>query len=603
MITAIEIENFKCIGERVRIELAPVTLLFGPNSAGKSTIIEALLYFFEILERNNVDAHETQKGGKTIDLGGFRNLVHLRDLSRSVKLKVEFEVDFLEPPPEVESFRYFYGMSENNIDDTKSAWVELEVHWNHLLEKPIIIRYEVGFDGRMAGAIIASEDGQRVEISRLNPRYWDLPTKIWFMISVDVLCTGEILVRQYIPEEKQGKFFGLLEALSPEAEILDEKIKRLLESPNEKEFLSQLTDFLDKFIQEARFNDSDFPDVWPLISPAFLVQNMTHFDTEGFDSGKIPVLRQNSALPSFDRALAIEGLDALEFFKVDLDTIEDCMTGSYLLNQIFVSPARHMRAQLRCLRFLGPVRDMPNRGFFPPSQPDDGRWAGGLGAWDTLFLTGNGLTDKVNQWLVRADRLATGFGLRRYRKIALDSVELSEATRRLRELGDHGEALERLILQAPGEIEVVLVDEKTGEYRKPHDVGTGISQILPVVVATLSEGEGLRCIEQPELHIHPRLQTSLGDLFISQIQQGEKQFLLETHSEHLLLRLLRRVRESAENELEPGLWPLRPDQLSVNYLEFGSDGMTIRQLEVNKDGDFDNDWPEGFFQERREELF
>ena len=60
MITAIEIENFKAIGERVRVELKPLTLLFGPNSAGKSTILQAIHYAHEIFERHNLDPHRTE---------------------------------------------------------------------------------------------------------------------------------------------------------------------------------------------------------------------------------------------------------------------------------------------------------------------------------------------------------------------------------------------------------------------------------------------------------------------------------------------------------------------------------------------------------------
>ncbi len=64
-LTAIELENFKGIGPRQRIELKPITLLFGPNSAGKSTILQALHYVREILERKNVDPDMTICGRTT----------------------------------------------------------------------------------------------------------------------------------------------------------------------------------------------------------------------------------------------------------------------------------------------------------------------------------------------------------------------------------------------------------------------------------------------------------------------------------------------------------------------------------------------------------
>ena len=103
---------------------------------------------------------------------------------------------------------------------------------------------------------------------------------------------------------------------------------------------------------------------------------------------------------------------------------------------------------------------------------------------------------------------------------------------------------------------------------EPADIGTGVSQLLPVVVAALDRRVKLVAVEQPELHIHPRLQTGLGDLFAygatpeaeprgiaAQLDQlmgdDARGFLIETHSEHLALRLLRRIREANESAAQP----------------------------------------------------
>lgn len=63
ILKALTLENFKGIREPVRIEFAPLTLLFGPNNAGKSTVVQALMYAREVLERNNCDVGRTQMGG------------------------------------------------------------------------------------------------------------------------------------------------------------------------------------------------------------------------------------------------------------------------------------------------------------------------------------------------------------------------------------------------------------------------------------------------------------------------------------------------------------------------------------------------------------
>lgn len=98
LITAVEIENFKGIGRPMRVEFRPITLLFGNNSAGKSTVLHALCYAYEILSHGNVDVHETDLGGDRIDLGGFRNLVHAHDPARRVRLRFELDLTDWETP-------------------------------------------------------------------------------------------------------------------------------------------------------------------------------------------------------------------------------------------------------------------------------------------------------------------------------------------------------------------------------------------------------------------------------------------------------------------------------------------------------------------------
>src|SRR5689334_1203679 len=73
-ITAVTIQNFKGIGEAagmeeaVRVDLKPITLLFGANSAGKSSVLQAMLYVREVLARRNTDPDLTQLGGEFVDL-------------------------------------------------------------------------------------------------------------------------------------------------------------------------------------------------------------------------------------------------------------------------------------------------------------------------------------------------------------------------------------------------------------------------------------------------------------------------------------------------------------------------------------------------------
>ena len=70
-----------------------------------------------------------------------------------------------------------------------------------------------------------------------------------------------------------------------------------------------------------------------------------------------------------------------------------------------------------------------------------------------------------------------------------------------------------------------------------------------------------------------------------------------------MLRLLRRIRETTEDEVPPGVIGLSPDDLSVIYVEGGDGGVRFRPLRVDREGEFIDRWPKGFFEERAEELF
>ncbi len=132
------------------------------------------------------------------------------------------------------------------------------------------------------------------------------------------------------------------------------------------------------------------------------------------------------------------------------------------------------------------------------------------------------------------------------------------------------------------------------------DVGVGISQVIPVLLAANSSRV---YIQQPELHLHPRLQAQLADVFVEQVSRAPI-FVIETHSEHFLLRLLRRIRETYRSDITHKLFSLKAEDVVVLYVDKTKEGTsTIVQLRLSEDGEFIDRWPHGFFTERDGELF
>jgi predicted ATPase len=107
--------------------------------------------------------------------------------------------------------------------------------------------------------------------------------------------------------------------------------------------------------------------------------------------------------------------------------------------------------------------------------------------------------------------------------------------------------------------------------------------------------------------VHPKFQVALGELFIHAIKDEhiaqDTVFILETHSEYMMLRFLRRLYETANDELAPDAHALNPEDLGVYYVDPSDDSVRIVSLPLNAQGEFLEKWPKGFFPERKKELF
>jgi len=266
------------------------------------------------------------------------------------------------------------------------------------------------------------------------------------------------------------------------------------------------------------------------------------------------------------------------------------MTG--MLSQALVGPLDLALSELKDLRYLGPLRAIPPRDFGSEVFEKESDWANGLAAWTELikdYESGGMDHEVVAAYLVNYE-----IRVRRIRELDRDSVEHildSDVPVTSEQLCELWTAIDE---KSPFRWKIELVDKRSGTAIEPRDVGVGISQLLPVIVA--ANNNGLLCVEQPELHLHPKMQVELGQIFLDGWygNEGSTQFLIETHSEHLILRLLRRIREQQ----------LKPDVVNILYINTKpGEQTTVTSMKIGDDGDFIEQWPEGFFAERAEELF
>lgn len=136
-----------------------------------------------------------------------------------------------------------------------------------------------------------------------------------------------------------------------------------------------------------------------------------------------------------------------------------------------------------------------------------------------------------------------------------------------------------------GRFELTVRTTSKARFAALTDVGFGISQFLPIIVADLQlSDDSCLAISQPEIHLHPKVQASFGNYLANQINHTQKQYIVETHSEYLLnrIRLLLTMGE------------LKPSDVRVLYFENDGIKSTVHDVEFTTDGQIKGA-PAGFF--------
>lgn len=253
----------------------------------------------------------------------------------------------------------------------------------------------------------------------------------------------------------------------------------------------------------------------------------------------------------------------------------------YYQNASFLSEIEfEFETACRKIRYLGPLREDPKREYiFSGGAPRD---VGIRGELSIGALIASQIAER------KISRGWTGPNhSRRLRRIPIEQVIaqwLSElgliSSFDLESLDDRGTVYRVNVRRRPKSTPVLLTD-----------VGFGVSQVLPVLVllAYAQDGDTL-ILEQPEIHLHPAVQSGLADIILETALTRNIQVILESHSEHLLTRLQRRIAEARFGN------HLRVESADVAlYFCNQTDGQsTLAQLEVDLFGNIAN-WPEEFF--------
>jgi AAA domain, putative AbiEii toxin, Type IV TA system/Protein of unknown function (DUF3696) len=234
---------------------------------------------------------------------------------------------------------------------------------------------------------------------------------------------------------------------------------------------------------------------------------------------------------------------------------------------------------LTSLAYVGPLREYPHRTYLWGGERPSSVGVRGEQAIEALLTA-------------RAEDRKIGRGVGRGRRYVRFETRIAEWLKEMgliesfavRQIARNRKEYEVRVRRSPGAPEVLLPD-----------VGFGVSQVLPVLVQCyFAPEDSVIVFEQPEIHLHPRVQASLADVFIDAAKERGVQIIVESHSEHLLRRLQRRVAE-AEN--------VTNEDIALYFVETraGTPWSALHELEIDLFGNIAN-WPEGFFGDELGEL-
>ena len=242
--------------------------------------------------------------------------------------------------------------------------------------------------------------------------------------------------------------------------------------------------------------------------------------------------------------------------------------------------ALHVERHLASLSYLGPLREYPRRVYGWSGNRPDGVGSKGEHAMAAI-LAAEAEGRAISRGAGQAPQPFAAFVAQ-----WLEELGVIESFA-LRPTAAGRRAYEVKVKTRGGFAEVALPD-----------VGFGVSQVLPALVqAFYCPAGSMVWLEQPELHLHPEVQAHLADVFICAVRAHEQgaprnvQLIIETHSEHFLNRLQRRIAEER----------LAPEEVAIYFAQLGAQGAELEALRVNEYGDITN-WPEHFFADEMNDI-
>lgn len=607
MLLRVGLESFKSIARLDELELGQLTVVVGENSAGKSSLLQAVVMMSQIARSDEVGS-DVPLYGDDLDLGDFKDVVHSGTASDEITVALTIR----ELP-----------LAENDLqapDDDGFAAPLGEFRWEVSMGVPYR-RHRRASIRRLT--LSTSVTDEVLSASTVDPRSTDPGEQSSARELRSLLARSIRLARAGSDpslELAARSAFG-----QPDAPLFEGGV-RPLGRPDDEFARTQLrlpyievSGGLPALALRARGNKGAAARAFANLAmpgPDFILKDgdraiVAEVKSVGRSGEPTEMLLDDNIYLAFAKWYESldEALRQRESFRLPKpDVVLDDsigLTASDLLNELALAdtPGVSERDQLerfdtgvtgaaelvqdalaRRIRLLGPLRDDPSPTYLSGVLGTGITPLGKKGQFTVAYLDEHENDRVVCPLLADDENPSAPTEDERSLKSAVDYW-----------LDKLGIAQRGKIARLGRNLEFELIDRKTGMGRDLTAMGVGASQVLPVVVLCLAAGPGdLVLLEQPELHLHPGPQQRLGDFLLGIARTG-RQLLVESHSEYLVNRIRRRMVEQRLDE--------DPDSLKLLYATRGDLGATtFQELRPNALGAFEGGWPEGFFDQSPDEA-
>lgn len=613
MIEKLSLKNFKSFRNADSISLAPITLLSGQNSSGKSTLIQSLLLFKQTLESPVAD-EPIILNGSYVTLGDFYDVINTSGEDQKISFGITINYKRTRKGLENEAvrtgyFNYFVSNLTKVGFDIQITHPDYDFEENSLyIPKLLKSSIEGIYQGKKFETVFnyseLLKDRLKDQYNINNEQFLD--SRPIFAIEKSSKLDWKpaaVLLNTFLPELVLKPFHKELE--KQQDQILDEFFNSLLkaldyQSPQQvalrrlgkweahMRILTRKRSTLKADNSDDREKDIDF------IFNA--LENILNEKSDIRDFNQVRTL--TSHLKIIDTSVFKE---LLEILRIGLQNVEEVKK---LKKSLKLNSVRDLHYQLdeenidlqdvnvsirhifNNIYYLGPLREEP-KAFYRRSGSTDPMYVGQKGE-NVAFVLKYYSKRRIPVVLPPTDDEKFWDPT----KTEIVQTTLGEAVEKwLKYLGVANQIRVEEMGKVGLNIRANIYGDKESDLT---NVGVGVSQVLPLIVLGLSAPvSAVLLFEQPELHLHPYIQSRLGDFFIS-LQLLGKQVIAETHSEHLIHRMRLYI---AKGSIKYS------DDVAVYFCQRNNEQNQSEVIPVNIDeyGNI-NFWPEGFFDETSKQL-